>query len=323
MHAALASPPVVSPSTTTLPLAFVGLASDPAVIAELLTELEIIGRPVWLSRTCRTRSAVLRGVPGKRLSFLIDERLLEPSYSWDPRDTVGIEIEQRNGCYDSATRPNIIIRGYTNNRAGAGGPDSDRAAIIAVSRTADDHRGCGNVEVTVTTTWGDTWQWVGRSLQTVAVDSPAKILLWHWRQSWWSVPLPASDEEIRKDVEAMAATPDTWAPEDPAATVAGWNRAAERALYRLARARGWRKLTQRERDRLGLTGGAWVHEAAYSEAQMRLYSGGRERQWPHARPAPWVGVGEHTLDESAAGPIRRVRYEEDEEDERVLPPRGW
>lgn len=62
-----------------------------------------------------------------------------------------------------------------------------------------------------------------------------------------------------------------WHSQNASATLAALNRAASRILYRIARFRGFRKLTLREQKKYGLAG-QWHSESEYAEAQMRIHS---------------------------------------------------
>lgn len=292
-------------------------------LTHLLDHVEIIGRTVWLSSTCRCRTAVLRGVPGKRISVLIDERLLgsdlEVITSGTRALVIGVRVELRRGCFDGAERPNVIVRGYP-----IGVPGTPTAGAMLTIDPADRDRAETRISITDLDD-ATTWSWSGVPVHTGPVDDPETILRWHHARTWWSVPLPMGDDDVRRDVDQLAYHPELWAPRDDAgaliegASIAAWNRAAERALYRLARDRGWRKLTMRERVRLGRADkGAWCDDATYAAAQQALHNArGFGPVWPHARRAPWDrgDVGEYTLDAASAGPARRGFGYEDEDEE--------
>ena len=278
----------------------------PDCFRAVLAETELIGRTVHLSPTCRCKTAIIRGLPAKRFSILVDERLLGEDLDAVTTGTkalvIGVKTEDRVGCFDGSVRPQLIIRGYP---VGVPGTPTEEAVVSVYADDVDERL----VHVDIDGIGGEpiTMRWTGQRMHTGEVAAPDAILYWHWTRSWWSVPLPISDREVGDEVRALAAFTDAWAPPstgEAPPTIAAWNRAAERALYRLARARGWRKLTQRERDRLRIRGGAWVHETVYAAAQARLHERrGFGPVWPHARPAPYdrrPDVSEHTL-EAASG----------------------
>ena len=94
-----------------------------------------------------------------------------------------------------------------------------------------------------------------------------RIVYWHVHRFFGHLlDRPGSDkrpDDIEVLVPALSA-------ECEALTLAEANRLVSRALYRLSREQGWRKLTLREQEKLGLTGRQWWPESAYAAAHARL-----------------------------------------------------
>ena len=102
----------------------------------------------------------------------------------------------------------------------------------------------------------DTW---ARQRSVQAGDDLSKIIGHHWRS--WYTHLTDQDQmrEFCDGWERELLFDSRWGDY----TLAEINRMASRALYRLSRDLGWRKLTREERARLGLSQHAkqWQHES--------------------------------------------------------------
>lgn len=236
---------------------------------------------VWLSRECLCDIGGLQGVPQKLITVAVDQRVRQGEIPAGYLPVV--EVCRKAGRFDLSERDHLVVRLYQAKNVSE---LKLLPASIKATFSSDEKWEHGYYEVAVR--W-DGGEWV-RSYKCLRSKlSPGRegeIVLWHAR---WYPHLPADE------VQALAArfTP----PEGCDLNTA--NRQASRELYRLSRDLGWHKLTARERQKLGWNGGQWVDEATYARLQS-----GRERQWPHARPAPWTrnpGVGEATL-VAAAGP---------------------
>ena len=179
-----------------------------------------------------------------------------------------LRIEHKAGRYDGAVRCRLIIRWYTANGIKAFSPPATDVAV-EISGAELHLKINGSVMA--------TWRYTRPMVRGAGADEMAPIILWHWER--WYRFLP--EEDVRALAAAVATS---WGSEPP--TLAQCNRAASRALYRLARDLGWRKLTQREREKLALDS-MWVRAETYAEAQSR-----RADRWA-------TGAGEYSLYESA------------------------
>ena len=130
---------------------------------------------------------------------------------------------------------------------------------------------------------GGSWIESYRQLRSdLAGYDLVSVVMWHWERYYRS-PLER-DEALSVAAEFSLLVE----PRRGSLTLAEANRLASRMLYDAARRKGWRKLTQRDRDRHGLHAcGQWVSEAVWLAARGE------------ADPAHPSGCGEYTLD--AAG----------------------
>jgi len=249
---------------------------------DVIAHTEPLGGRVFLSRSCAAQRHAWIGVPATRGDILIDERILAGVESADPRDVIVLEIGRKSGRYDGAERDRLTLRlvhGHDAEGYPLGRIDID------IDPSAAPH---GSVAVAVSTGAGIAWE---RSYQRERVElhdgdgyALPQILMWHayryfgCARSGEDPTGPLGDH--LDDVVALAESGAwlTWpdgstmigADGRALATLAAANRAAERALYRLARDYGWRKLTARERARLQLDGPQWVAEEVYARAQAAM-----------------------------------------------------
>lgn len=115
---------------------------------------------------------------------------------------------------------------------------------------------------------------------TVDYDtSISKIIGYHWRKYFTHL---RDQENVREFCDTWAATMLPKAKEEKM-SLNQLNREASRALYRLSRDLGWRKLTRRESVHLGIDGQQWQHETKLAsiyhatgagEATLRAANGG-------------------------------------------------
>lgn len=228
----------------------------------------------WLSKECVCDHAGLTGVPQKQLSILVDQRIRQGAI---PAGYVPVlMVCRKRGRYGGEERDHLVIRAMQLKDA-----KKMMAAKLAACWESDPkwEHGYRKVEVAWDGGWWDRRLKCLRSSLTPGHEG--RIIHWHAR-FYPHLPQP--------EIDALAAA---WTPPEGCDLNAA-NRAASRELYRLSRDLGWRKLTLRERKKLGYEGGQWVDDQTYARLQS-----GRERHWPHARPAPWIG--EATL-VAAAGP---------------------
>jgi len=164
--------------------------------------------------------------------------------------------------------------------------------------------------------WAQTFQALRSDLEDYDLS---RVIWWHWCRYYGGGRRGEARHgplgEHYDDVSVLAHSLD-WArrPDGesmlgeggrplPGVTLSELNRAASRALYRLARDLGWRKLTRRERARLGIHGGQWVREAVYAAAQARLHDDFDSASDASSRAAGGLGLG---LDEFKIEVCRRA-----------------
>lgn len=245
-------------------------------LAEVRAHCSLSGRQVYLTPTLRLRVHTLRGVPGKVVDVLLPDQL--------PADPLVCEIGRKAGSFDGAIRWRIALRPWTavhDETAGqgpcAGHPGEGRVSI-------EEEYGA----LTVVARWWGGGLWAQSFRQLPYKPEPGDrrgVLLHHWK-SWYRF-LP--EEEARQLAEMWSLLPAVMEADD----IVVLNRLASEALYDLARSLGWRKLTLRERRRLGLADDSQQWHRADSPLLRR--PGG---------PSP-TGCGRYTIEAaSGAVPIR-------------------
>lgn len=204
----------------------VACAVPPEDATALMAHLERTEDRVWLSRTVCCDRHTLRGVPARRVDILVDP--VPPSAG----QVLACTIVVKRGRFDGAERPRLALRRWPEAQPLAPGR-------LTVAEDGDDIR--LTVEAGGPGWSAGAWSAAFRRLRS-SLDGyrPARIVMWHWRRYFGFLP----------EAEAVALA-DAFIPSD-GTTLAEANREASRDLYRLARSLGWRKLTLREKARLGL-----------------------------------------------------------------------
>ena len=251
---------------------------------EFESRLEETGDTIWLSKTTQCRRHGWIGVPCSELDILIEIDGDRPGLV----DGQVLEVGRKAGRYDGAERTRLVVRSRRQ------GMELARAVSLRWQET-DVGLTLAVLDIVSTDT---LWTASYRRLRSELVqDGLVRIVQWHARRYYRMVDTPDAVDEATAEVEA-AAPP----------TITAANRAASRALYRLATEAGWRNLTARQQTRLGLTG-QWHREDTLIAAYERLH-GVRQT------------VGDWTLDASAgpeAHAIRARPWRADDEAEEVTP----
>jgi len=222
---------------------------------DVLGLLEPCGHALWLSRTTRCARHNIIGVPAKRVDVLVQDGVESDD------GIVCCEVVRKTGKYDGAVRTRLTLRRHhTGYDAVEARLSIDMAAQCIVRITRD----------------GDTlWSEAFDRLRAMASPHGVRdLVMWHW--SRYFRHLGAETAEIVADELVIA----------EGTTITAANRMASNRLYEESVALGWRKLTARERERLGYPSdaGAWQREE--SVARMRAIRAGI------ASP---TGCGEYTL----------------------------
>jgi hypothetical protein len=217
--------------------------------------LEPCGSCVWISRTCRCARHNVVGVPARSLDVLVQDDLAHD-------DTIVCEVSEKEGRYDGSVRTRIAFRRRCD------GMDLDASTIAAEDDGTD-------LVITVTLPSG-TWTSRHRILRAMASESlgaARDIVLWHWSRYYRHLSAETADSVASRLVIA------------PGTTITSANRLASALLYEESRAIGWRKLTRRERTRLG-----YGEDAGQWQRTDDVYARRGER----------TGCGDYTID-SARG----------------------
>lgn len=201
---------------------------------------------------------------------------------------VVLELGDRAGKFDGAVRRRYALRYFSDAAAREAIPRAKLRIIREEDQDARDGR--GSLLVIVRPEDGsaphvDDLRMLRSDLEDYAL---ARVAGWHWRRFY----------PFLTDQEQMRAWCDAWAAEVQASgeanrwTLAEANRAASRALYRLARDLGWTKLTADQRAELGYPDGAgqWQRSDEVGALIARIRSIGSP-----------TGCGEGTLTAAATG----------------------
>lgn len=204
----------------------------------------------------------IRGVPARWLDVGV-ERCIRPS------ETVFAVVIRRPGRFDGAHLDRLALVSRADGVAGRLEFDwcPSRATLRIVA--------------------GETEYVRDLPVLRAALDGSDLARILHWHAARWYRFLPPDD------VASLAPALASSLP--PGATIAEANRAASRLLYRAAYDAGWRKLTVREQQRLGLQG-QW-HRAEIVLARLAAIRG-------FGNP---TGCGEETLMMAGCQPGDRPR----------------
>jgi hypothetical protein len=217
------------------------------VDASALTELDRVREPmrddVWLSKTCQCARHSLVGVPSKRVDLLVDHRLLN-SDLLHPKEVLELTVVRKVGRFDGSKRDRLTLR----VRPGHACRDHERCVVRVIDQPSL-HR------IDVTTDLGVV-RWTrqyDRLRSDLAEYDPGRLVMWHWARYYQHL-----EHAIAESVAAEWSLTD-WAQHSANWTLAEANRSASRALYRASRDSGFRKMTLRERLRLGMSAdsGQW------------------------------------------------------------------
>ena len=264
-----------------------------ADVDALLGPLEWTADKVHLSPTQSGQRATFRGVPARRVDVVVVDgyalRHVSRTETTDSPVCI-VEVGRKAGKYDGAERDRITIRPWQRAQA----REIRAAGADAVQVTGEETATTGRlivragrtVDIEVGTVDGSGWERSYGRLRwepDAAIDA-GRVILWHWTRyyrhlreadardlaSTWTWP-PEAPSWVQSAAAIAAGMPEDEARAPRPVTLAEANRAASRALYDLSRQLGWRKLTLRERERLGLVDhGQWCDEATYAERQAAL-----------------------------------------------------
>jgi hypothetical protein len=244
----------------------------------VLEALETMTDRVWLSRSCVCERFNFRWVPGGKIDVLIDARLLDGSER-DSELVCVVEIGRKAGRFSGDFRSRLTFRllrakdpnrhfsrfafisideretiGEADGIQGAGGPQPKLSTRVIISSTDESPAGV---------LWEGAfprlrWEWKHTP------EGARQCVIWHASRHFGFLLAKENGE-----VEALANRYTV----PKAGTVASINRDVERALYRLARELGWRKMTTRERVRIWGPDGAarpqWHRQEEIAELLCR------------------------------------------------------
>jgi len=247
---------------------------------------------VHLSRACTCERAGLRGVPLARVDLLIDSRIdsrCDPATRTDPdpSSSTVLEFGEKAGRHSGARRDRWTWRSVEHTATAYQGIPWAQLEIEAAGRSTRVLLRGGDGAVLLERVY-PRLNWVFSR-----PDDAGRLVWWHARRHFGFL-LAAEAED---DVAALAAT---FTIPLSVATVSEANRLAERALYRLARDLGWRKMTLRERVRCwGAAAGqdrpqwhradevaALLLQTGCGEATHRAAAGGTLAPWGGAEDLP-------------------------------------
>ena len=199
--------------------------------SDVLVALETTEDMVWISPTTECQRYTIRGVPAKRIDVLVQHTDAPLGYM--------VEVSDKPGRYDGAIRRRITLRRYERSMATIVQPELTQLTITGYAQavvciaTDDRQLWCENF---------DRLRW-----ELDPKGGLERIVGWHLAR-WYAFLL-------EEGVRAADVAGEIEASQGPmVCTLSEANRIVSRYLYRLARDLGWRKLTARERSKLGIEG---------------------------------------------------------------------
>lgn len=242
-----------------------------AVVAQdCLSRLPLVptGTVAWLSRTSRGRIYVISDVPGRVVDVLLCD---VPDGLDDP--VWVLEVAHKSGKFDGSERVRLCLRPVFRRDLPCMSLTESQTyppIEVRIGETYDEWSVCVG-------SWGGAFQ---RLRAQLVPGGLSRIVGWHARRYFRHLTVAEVDDACALFEAEMG----------PAVAGGGGvglaeaNRIAERLLYRASVDAGWRKLTLRERERLGLDGGHWWREERIAERRAAL-----------AGAATPTGCGEWTL----------------------------
>jgi hypothetical protein len=274
--------------------------------ARYLGLLERTHDPVRIRKTLYGRYT-FRGVPGREVDVIIAEAALahrdddavvlevsdqRPHQLPPALQDVVLEVGEKAGKYDGALRRRYAIRQWPRDRLDEipwadlrilheDAEDGQPGALVVIVRPRD-----GGPTIT------DQFRVLRGNLEGYDLS---RIIGWHWRRYFTHL---TDQDRVRAFANAWEAEV-TASGEAASWTLAEANRAASRALYRLSREIGWRKLTAEERAALGFPpdAGQWQREAEVAARYSATGCG--EATLMAAATGRWrTGEGDESLTEA-------------------------
>ncbi len=230
---------------------------------DLLSILEPCGQAIWIAPTVRCARYNLIGVPARHLDVLVQDGLEGAD------GLVALEVVRKEGKFDGSVRTRLCLRrivpGYqTHGEATLTVRLVDADAIVTLARGAD-------------VLWSGTFP----RLRAAAYQRRAReLVMWHWSRYFRHL-----DSAVAEQVADGLAIAD-------GSTITSANREASNRLYEESVALGWKKLTRRERDKLGYPADAGQWQRESDVAMRRAVRAGLDHP---------SGTGEHTRG-AACGP---------------------
>lgn len=230
---------------------------------DLLSILEPCGHAIWIAPTVRCARYNLIGVPARHLDVLVQDGLEGAD------GLVALEVVRKEGKFDGSVRTRLCLRrivpGYqTHGEATLTVRLVDADAIVTLARGAD-------------VLWSGTFP----RLRAAAYQRRAReLVMWHWSRYFRHL-----DSAVAEQVADGLAIAD-------GSTITSANREASNRLYEESVALGWKKLTRRERDKLGYPADAGQWQRESDVAMRRAVRAGLDHP---------SGTGEHTRG-AACGP---------------------
>ena len=233
------------------------------VPSELLERTE---DPVYLTRACVADRYGLAGVPCRLFDLAVDRRLTDEDYA---AGRVRAEVVRKAGRYGGEVRDRLSLRLYTQGDKTSTDTRLHALRVCEFVRPGDQTRNVTEVRIVRTDDGAEVWraEYARHRCEVLTPEGSDAILWWH-HSRYFAASVSREDAEslaaeFRAEVIARAS--------DRPMSLTEANRGADRMLYRAARANGWRKLTLRERQKLGLTEhGPWVASETYDNARARL-----------------------------------------------------
>lgn len=195
------------------------------------------GRRVWLTQTCRLTVHTLRGVPGKFVDVLLPDCM--------PSGPTCLEIGLKASCFNGAKRWRLAFRPWEHTCTEGKVPclkfpgpgrldiDEEQSATVLLARWS--HGGI----------WAQSFPRMRWEVKAGAL----RAILIAQAKAWFGFLLRSASDDVYALADYWSSLDHTQKEKD----IVVLNRTASHALYDLATQLGWRKLTLREKRKLGLS----------------------------------------------------------------------
>ena len=262
----------------------------PETVATVRVLCSPSARTTWVTAKDRLTINTFRGVPGKHVDVLL------PDFDVEAPDAVVCEVGRKAGCFDGNLKTGNGVRWRLCFRPWHTPTDGRRKPSVQFPDKGtvqiDEEQ---DATVVLCRWWGGgIWAQSFPRLRFIPVKGELEPILIAQAKGWYKFLWATAEDDVRALAAMWANLPHTIACED----IAVLNRTASNALYDLATQLGWRKLTLREKRRLGLSPDSPQWQRADSLVSRLVFND---------RGGNTSGCGDYTV-EAASGKVLMTSY---------------